>query len=69
MSRYCVAHKKLFLTYHTYAASQFFTRALSSFSHQSCRFSGFRLVVITFYTLLAGFAGVANWESQALAYG
>ncbi len=28
-SRYCVAHKKLLLTYHTYAASQFFARALS----------------------------------------
>ena len=28
-SRYCVAHKKLLLTYHPYAASQFFARALS----------------------------------------
>ena len=28
-SRYCVAHKKLLLTYQIYAASQFFARALS----------------------------------------
>ena len=29
LSPYCVAHKELILTYHAYASSQFFTRALS----------------------------------------
>lgn len=35
---HCVTHKKLLLTYQTYAALQFFVRALFGLSHQSYRF-------------------------------